>query len=74
MELQHKDITEAVIGAAFEVHNHLGYGFLEAVYKRAMKVELECVGSRPRRSPKSAFTTSAWRSASSRPTSWSTGA
>ena len=41
MELQHKDITEAVIGSAFEVYNHLGYGFLESVYQRAMKVELE---------------------------------
>jgi GxxExxY protein len=41
MELQDQDITEAIIGAAFEVHNQLGYGFLESVYKRAMKVELE---------------------------------
>ncbi len=44
VELQHKDITEAVIGAAFEVYNHLGYGFLESVYERAMKVELEARG------------------------------
>ncbi len=44
MELLHKEITEAVIGAAFEVYNHLGYGFLESVYKRAMKVELEARG------------------------------
>ncbi len=36
----HKEITEAVIGAAFEVHNHLGYGFLERVYHRALQVEL----------------------------------
>ncbi|HXM32051.1 MAG TPA: GxxExxY protein [Chthoniobacterales bacterium] len=26
--------------AAFEVHRHLGYGFLERVYQRAMQVEL----------------------------------
>lgn len=32
MELLHKDITEQIIGAAFEVHNVLGYGFLEKVY------------------------------------------
>jgi PD-(D/E)XK nuclease superfamily len=31
MELQDQDITEQIIGAAFEVHNHLGYGFLEKV-------------------------------------------
>ena len=26
-----------IIGAAFEVHNTLGYGFLEKVYQRAMQ-------------------------------------
>jgi GxxExxY protein len=41
MALEHKDITEAVIGAAFEVYNVLGYGFLERVYQRAMQVELQ---------------------------------
>ena len=42
--LEHKDITEQIIGAAFEVYNHLGYGFLEKVYKNAMKVELDLRG------------------------------
>lgn len=36
----HKDITEAILGAAFEVHNELGYGFLHRVYQRAFQVEL----------------------------------
>jgi GxxExxY protein len=36
----HKEITEAIIGAAFEVHTQLGYGFLERVYHRALQVEL----------------------------------
>ncbi len=44
MQLPDQDITEQIIGAAFEVHNHLGYGFLEKVYQRAMKVELESRG------------------------------
>ncbi len=35
-----KETTEKIIGAAFEVHRHLGYGFLERVYQRAMHVEL----------------------------------
>src|SRR5882724_11532679 len=35
-----KEITEAIIGAAFEVHAQLGYGFLERVYHRALQVEL----------------------------------
>ncbi len=44
MDLAHKDITEQIIGAAFEVHRELGYGFLEKVYQRAMNVELELRG------------------------------
>jgi GxxExxY protein len=43
-ELPHGNITEAVIGAAFEVHKTLGYGFLEAVYRNAMMVELRVRG------------------------------
>jgi GxxExxY protein len=36
----HKETTEGIIGAAFEVYNQLGYGFLERVYHRALQVEL----------------------------------
>jgi hypothetical protein len=40
MKLKYQDITEDIIGAAYEVYNTLGYGFLEKVYQRAMQVEL----------------------------------
>ena len=46
MELEHKEISEAIIGAAFEVYNVLGYGFLEKVYQRALQVELQIRGRR----------------------------
>jgi len=36
----HKEITEAIIGSAFEVYNLLGYGFLHRVYQRSLQVEL----------------------------------
>src|SRR5438045_2485781 len=44
MELLHEEITEKIIGAAFEVYRQLGYGFLEKVYQRAMQVELKLRG------------------------------
>ena len=40
VHLEHADITREIIGAAFEVHNTLGYGFLEKVYQRALAHEL----------------------------------
>lgn len=41
MGFAHKEITEQIIGAAFEVYNVLGYGFLERVSQRAIQVELK---------------------------------
>lgn len=39
-KLVHEETTKKIIGAAFEVHDQLGYGFLERVYQRALQVEL----------------------------------
>jgi len=39
-DFQHGEITEKIIGAAFEVHGVLGYGFLEKVYENALLAEL----------------------------------
>src|SRR2546430_17641488 len=38
------DLTEAVIGSAFEIANVLGAGFLEKVYERALIRELSLRG------------------------------
>jgi GxxExxY protein len=38
------DLTEAVIGSAFEISRVLGAGFLEKVYERALLLELDLRG------------------------------
>ena len=43
-ELKHKDITEKIIGASFEVHKFLGNGFQEIIYQRALAWEFSQVG------------------------------
>jgi len=43
-ELIYEEITGQIIGAAFEVYNTLGYGFLEKVYENALIRELQLRG------------------------------
>ncbi len=40
----HQRVTGVVIASAFAVHRAFGFGFLEAVYRRAMAVELRYLG------------------------------
>ena len=42
--LKHKDITQKIIRAAFEVHKFLGNGFQEVVYQRALSIEMRKAG------------------------------
>ena len=43
-EYPHRELTHQIIAACFRVHNTLGYGFLESVYRRALVVELRSRG------------------------------
>jgi GxxExxY protein len=43
-QLKYADITERVIGSAFEVHKFLGNGFQEVIYQRALAYEMQQVG------------------------------
>ena len=42
--LLHKDLTDTIIKAYYNVYNALGYGFLEKVYENAMLIELRKMG------------------------------
>ena len=39
--LRHTELTEQIIAAAIQVHRILGPGFLEAIYERALVIELK---------------------------------
>ncbi|MCG3181581.1 MAG: hypothetical protein BIFFINMI_03979 [Phycisphaerae bacterium] len=43
-ELIHGEITEQILGAAFDVHSGLGPGFREKPYERALAYELSARG------------------------------
>ena len=42
--MKYEDLTHKIIGAAMEVHKHLGNGFQEVVYQRALSIELNLQG------------------------------
>jgi GxxExxY protein len=44
MELLHKELTEQILKAFYDVYNELGFGFLEKVYQNALYLELKSRG------------------------------
>ena len=42
--MKHEDLTYKIIGCAMEVHQHLGNGFQEVVYQRALAIEMQLQG------------------------------
>ncbi|MHC4204806.1 MAG: GxxExxY protein [Planctomycetota bacterium] len=38
--MQHKELTEKIIAAAYDVYNKMGFGFLESVYEKCLLIEL----------------------------------
>jgi GxxExxY protein len=48
-QLEYGDLSGKVIGAAFEVINELGAGFLESVYENALLIALQQAGVRVER-------------------------
>jgi GxxExxY protein len=39
--MKYEDLTRTVIGCAMEVHRTLGNGYLEAIYQKALTIELK---------------------------------
>lgn len=42
--MKHEETTRKIIGCAMKVHSALGNGFQEAIYQRAMAIEMEKQG------------------------------
>ena len=42
--LKHRELTEKIIGAFYDVYNELGHGFLESVYEKALAIAIAQAG------------------------------
>ncbi len=42
--MEYQELTEKIIGCAFDVYNTMGYGYLESVYEKSLLIELRNVG------------------------------
>ena len=42
--MEHRELTEKIIGCAFKVFNKMGFGYLESVYEKCMMIELRKAG------------------------------
>ncbi|OQY40171.1 MAG: GxxExxY protein [Candidatus Cloacimonetes bacterium 4572_65] len=42
--MRHEELTYKIIGCAMEVHRHIGNGFQEVIYQRALAIEMELQG------------------------------
>ena len=42
--MQHTELTEKIIGCAYQVYNKMGSGFLESIYEKCLLIELEKIG------------------------------
>lgn len=42
--MDHRKLTEKIIGCAYRVYNKMGFGFLESVYEKCMLIELNKAG------------------------------
>lgn len=40
VDFAHSELTEQIIGAAYEVYNEIGFGFLESVYQKSLAIVL----------------------------------
>jgi len=42
--MKYQDLTEKIIGCAYQVYNKMGFGFLESVYEKCLLIELKRAG------------------------------
>ena len=42
--MEHQELTKKIVGCAYKVYNHMGFGFLESVYEKCLLIELGRAG------------------------------
>ena len=43
-QFRHAELTKVIIGCFYEVHNELGFGFIESVYEKSLCIALRAKG------------------------------
>ncbi len=42
--MEHRELTETIIGCAYNVYNKMGFGFLESVYEKCLLIDMHKAG------------------------------
>lgn len=68
---KHREVTDKILRAFFDVYNELGNGYLESVYQESMVIAMQGAGLDVRREVETRYDSAGTSSETPKPTCWS---